>query len=70
MSKFEDNPLWVVGIWIVLSVAAINWGLVAQFDLNLVTEIFGESDYIVFLVIGGLGLVDLLETFGVLDIYD
>lgn len=71
MSKFEDNPTWVVLIWLTLSIAAINWALVAQFDVNLVTEVVGpENDYFLFLAIGVLGLVDFLETFGVLDIYE
>lgn len=71
MSKFEDNPTWVVLIWLTISIAAVNWALVAQFDVNLVTEIVGsENDYFLFLAIGVLGLVDILETFGVLSIYE
>lgn len=70
MGKFENNPTWVVMLWIVLSIAAVNWALVAQFDVNLVTEILGSNDYYAFMAIGAIGLIDLLETFGVISIYE
>lgn len=70
MSKFENNPSWVVIIWLVLAVASINWALVAQFDVNLVTEMFGANDYYVFMAIGAIAVIDVLETFGIIDIYD
>lgn len=70
MSKFENNPTWVVLIWVLMSIAAVNWALVAQFDFNVVTEVFGNSGYYVFMGLGALGLIDLFETFGIIDIYD
>lgn len=70
MSKFEDNPTWVVMMWLVLAIASLNWALVAQFDINLVVEIFGDSAYYVYMAIGGIALIDLLETFGFIDVMD
>jgi len=71
MAKIDNYPGWVVGIWLVMAIASINWALVAQFDLNLVTELLGdENAYYAYLAIGAIGLIDILETFGVIDIYN
>ncbi len=40
-------------------IGAINWGLVGAFDLNLVTEIFGEESTfssLIFILVGLAGL--------------
>jgi len=70
MSKFDNNPTWVVLMWVVVSIAAVNWALVAQFDVNLVTELLGSNDYYAFMAIGLIGAIDLLETFGFVSIYE
>lgn len=45
-------------------IGAINWGLIALFDLNLVTAIFGVGTvtHAVYLVVAASGLFQLFET--------
>jgi len=47
--------------WAVAAVAAINWGTVEQFDLNLLTELglSGSTLSTTYLLIGVLGVYNL-----------
>jgi uncharacterized protein len=50
---------------LIAMVAAIDWGLIALFNFNLVTKVFGNGNtvrivYIVFGVAGAYLLVDLI----------
>lgn len=54
---------------IIVIVGALNWGLIALFDFNLVTEIFGDVDAagematatkIVYIVVGLAALYQLI----------
>jgi len=61
------------GLWkkianVLTSVGAINWGLVALFDLNLITAILGNYPTgvsIVYGAVGVSGIITLLQIFGV-----
>jgi uncharacterized membrane protein YuzA (DUF378 family) len=47
--------------WFVAAVAAINWGTVEQFDINLLTEVglSGSNLSMAYIVIGLLGAYNL-----------
>jgi uncharacterized membrane protein YuzA (DUF378 family) len=48
---------WIA--WIIVTIGAINWGLVGFFDFNLITKILGEGSMgatIVYDIVGLLGL--------------
>ena len=71
MAKIDNYPSWVILLWVTMAVASINWALIAQFDVNLVTEVLGESSaYYAYMAIGAVGAIDLMETFGLIDIYE
>jgi uncharacterized protein len=62
----RSEPVWLA----LVLVGAINWGLVAVFDWNLVSEIFGTGTvtdviYIIFGVAGLMMLPRLFEDFRV-----
>lgn len=51
----------IVGL--LVGVGALNWGLVALFDLNLVSRLFGmgtTAEKVVYIVVGIAGLVALI----------
>lgn len=58
----STNPVTAITT-ILASVGAINWGLIATFDLNLVSYLFGEASFvtkIVYMLVGASGLYLLL----------
>lgn len=49
--------------WILVTIGAINWGLVALLEMNLVDTIFGAGTQIakiVYIVIGAAGVYQLI----------
>lgn len=51
---------------LITAIGAINWGLVAIFDFNLVARFFGDmttSARMIYGLIGGLGIIVLLNVF-------
>jgi uncharacterized membrane protein YuzA (DUF378 family) len=49
--------------WILVTIGAINWGLVALMEMNLVDMIFGAGSQlakIVYIVIGAAGVYQLI----------
>lgn len=51
-----------VAAWLLVDVAALNWGLVELFDVNLVADTLpADATGIVYLVVAAAGLVGLLE---------
>ena len=56
---------------VLIIIGAINWGLIALFELDLVASIFGGSDAllarIIYIIIGIAGLIDLSILFDHLD---
>jgi len=54
---------------LIACIGALNWGLIALFNVNLVTALLGEATgiikivYIVVGVCGLLGIVSMLKTF-------
>lgn len=50
---------------LIAAIGAINWGLIAVFNFNLVTQLFGEttSARIIYGLIGGLGVIVLVNLF-------
>lgn len=62
-------------IWIVTSIASLNWGMVEFLDLNLVDELalaVGEPFVatLIYGVVGIAGLITLLDHLGVYDVTD
>jgi len=57
--------MWIVTILLV-SIGAINWGLVGAFDFNLVSAIFGEGVVarVIYVLVGLAGLVSFSYLFG------
>jgi uncharacterized membrane protein YuzA (DUF378 family) len=60
-----------VVVWLLVAVAAVNWGLVGAADVNLVQELvvnqLGQDQSVldlVYIAIGAVGVYDILETFG------
>ena len=55
----------IVGL--LTAIGALNWGLLALFQLDLVTKVFGgmtTASKVVYIVIGVCGLITLAKTFG------
>ena len=52
--------------FLLVSIGAINWGLVGLFDLNIVTEVLGTGTLttVVYGLVGLAGLTDLLGVTG------
>ena len=48
---------------LIAALGAINWGLIAIFDINLVTRFFGDGSRIIYGLIGGLGVIVLVNVF-------
>ena len=78
MGSVFDGDDTIAGIlWVTTSVAALNWGLVEFFDVNLITEIVsatsptvGTALYGVIGVAGALTLADNLGAYDVTDVVD
>lgn len=51
-----SNMEWIA--WIIVTIGALNWGLIGFFKFNLVTKIFGESTgaTVVYDIVGLAGL--------------
>ena len=58
----EGKKCWICKVVTVFAgIGALNWGLVALFDLNLVSALLGESIFaMIFYVLVGLAGVGLL----------
>jgi uncharacterized membrane protein YuzA (DUF378 family) len=60
--------------WLVAGIGALNWGLVALADFNLVTEFLssGGADlvYIAIGVAGGLNIIELVTDVEVMGLYE
>jgi len=74
-SIFDGDDTLAGIVWILTSIAAINWGTVEFFDVNLVTEVAtlaGGSSGTVELIVYGLvffaGAVTLLDHLGLYDV--
>jgi uncharacterized membrane protein YuzA (DUF378 family) len=51
-------------IWLLAEIGAVNWGLVALADTNLVTELLGSGNAdLAYLVIGAAGAVAIIDKF-------
>lgn len=48
--------VWDKVAYALVLVGGLNWGLIAFFDYNLVTELFGNSEDVVRVVYGAVGL--------------
>lgn len=76
MSSIWDGEDTIPGlIWIITSVAALNWGLVEFLDMNLVMELTnavgGETAaMVIYGIIGVAGLITLLDHLGLYDVTD
>lgn len=51
-----DLSFWDKVSKLLLIVGGLNWGLIAFFDYNLVTDLFGNSEDVVRAVYGAVGL--------------
>jgi len=57
MAKKSSSFEWIV--WLIVTIGALNWGLVGFFDFNLVTTIFGAGmgATVVYDIVGLSGLM-------------
>ena len=70
-SALSGNHTAVVFMWIIVAIGALNWGLVAQFEYNLVTEFVTESTAdLIYIGIGAIAAVNLADIVGVVDLND
>ncbi|QZA89501.1 hypothetical protein K0C01_05030 [Salinarchaeum sp. IM2453] len=68
--KWEEYHPGIVLIWFLVAIGAVNTGMFAVFDLNIWTAWLGLSAQwytVIGGVIGLLGVIDILETFGITD---
>jgi len=62
---FGDNMMLLYGIWLVVGIAALNWGLVEFADTNLLADTLGLSNDMLtgaYAVIAAAGAVSLYNT--------
>jgi len=74
-SIFDGEDTLAGIVWILTSVAALNWGTVEFFDINLVGELAalaggssGTVELIVYGIIAFAGVVTLLDHLGLYDV--
>ena len=64
-----DNII-LLATWTLIAVAAANWLLIGLNDTNLLAEILPANILdIVYITAGALGVIDLLETYEIIDAY-
>jgi uncharacterized membrane protein YuzA (DUF378 family) len=59
-----DNDALNFALWTVVAVGALNWGLVAGMDYNLLTDGLGigsDMAELAYLGIGGAGAINLVD---------
>jgi uncharacterized membrane protein YuzA (DUF378 family) len=67
-----ENPLdnystQAAVLYSLVAVGALNWGLMAAFDVNLVMDYASGQSDLIYAVIGAAGAVNLTELFGITD---
>ena len=58
--------VWDKVAYVLVVVGGLNWGLIAFFDYNLVTELFGSSEDVVRVIYGAVGLAAAYMTYTML----
>ena len=51
-------------------IGALNWGLIALFDFNLVSTLFGDRTLVTLLIYGLVGLSGLINIRLLVDLFD
>lgn len=74
-SVFDGDDTLAGVIWILTSIAALNWGLVEFVDYNLVAEaatVLGSPtvETVVYAAVGLAGVITLLDHLGLYDVTD
>jgi uncharacterized membrane protein YuzA (DUF378 family) len=66
MAKTDNMVL--LAIWVLVAIAAANWLLIGLNDTNLLAEVL-PADFldIVYIAAGLAGILDLLETFEIVE---
>jgi uncharacterized membrane protein YuzA (DUF378 family) len=62
---FGDNMMVLYAVWLLVGLAALNWGLVEFADTNLLADTLGLSNDLLtgaYAVIGAAGAVSLYNT--------
>ncbi|WP_255148993.1 hypothetical protein [Halorarius halobius] len=68
--KISRYGIVQVGIWMLVSLAAVNWGTAELLDVNLLTYVPGEFRSLVVVVIAAAGVVNLVETATDVEVVD
>lgn len=52
-------------IWVLVTLGALNWGLIGAFDFNLVSSIFGDGTFtrVIYVIIGLAAVWSLVTMF-------
>ena len=52
-------------IWVLVTLGALNWGLIGAFDFNLVSSIFGDGTFtrVIYVIIGLAAIWSLVTMF-------
>ncbi len=52
-------------IWVLVTLGALNWGLIGAFDFNLVTSIFNDGTFtrVIYIIIGLAAVWSLVTMF-------
>ena len=54
------KTVWIITLLLTI-IGAINWGLIALFDFNLVTTLFGDRTLVTLIVYGLVGISGLVN---------